>query len=60
MLLAASAGIFLGLMDVTYNVQHGLYGLVRTSSAMRTEVLLNVISLGFSGVLIAYAYERLA
>jgi hypothetical protein len=59
MLLAASAGIFLGLMDVTYNTQHGLYRLARTSGAMRVEVLINVTILGFSGLLIVYAFERL-
>jgi hypothetical protein len=58
-LLTASAGIFLGLMDVTWNVQHGLYRLVRTSGAMRIEVVLNVFALGFGAFLIVYAFERL-
>ena len=59
MLPTASAGIFLGLMDVTWNVQHGLYRLAGTSGAMRVEVVLNVFALGFGAFLIIYAFERL-
>jgi hypothetical protein len=46
-------------MDVTWNVRHGLYRLVPTSSAMRFEALLNVLVFGISAVLIIYALERL-
>lgn len=58
-LMAGSAGIFLGLMDVTWNVQHGQYQLVRTSSSMRFEALLNVLTFAIATVVIIYALERL-
>jgi hypothetical protein len=59
MLLAASAAVFLGLMDVTFNVENGLYRLVRTSGAMRFELLVNIVSLGLGAILIVYALPRL-
>jgi hypothetical protein len=59
MLLAGSAGIFLGLMDVTYAVENGLYGLARTSAGMRIEAAMHVITLGVSALVIVYAMSRL-
>jgi hypothetical protein len=41
-LVTAGAIIFLGLLDITFNVENRLYRLVRTSVAMRTEAFVNV------------------
>jgi hypothetical protein len=59
-LLAASSLIFLGLMDVTFNIQNKLYRLVATSGQMRFEVFLNIYALGFGIALIVCLWSRLA
>ena len=59
-LLAASSLIFLGLMDVTFNIQNKLYRLVATSGQMKFEVFLNSFALGFGIALIACLWSRLA
>jgi hypothetical protein len=59
-LLAASSLIFLGLMDVTFNIQNKLYRLVATSGQMKFEVFLNIYALGFGIALIACLWPRLA
>ena len=59
-LLAASSLIFLGLMDVTFNIQNRLYRLVTTSSQMKLEVFLNIYALGFGIALIVCLGPRLA
>jgi hypothetical protein len=59
-LLAASSLIFLGLMDVTFNIQNKLYRLVRTSTQMRFEIFINVWTLGFGIALIGLLWPRLA
>jgi len=58
-LLAASSLIFLGLMDVTFNIQNKLYRLVATSGQMKFEVFLNIFALGFGIALIACLWSRL-
>ncbi|WP_395647170.1 hypothetical protein [Terricaulis sp.] len=40
-LLAGSALIFLTAMDVTFNVENGLYPLAATNDAMKAEVAIN-------------------
>ena len=44
-LVAASALIFLALLDVAFNARNGLYALVRSSGAMRVELFINVYAL---------------
>ncbi|HEY40776.1 MAG TPA: hypothetical protein G4O18_02830 [Dehalococcoidia bacterium] len=58
-LLAASSLIFLGLMDVTFNIQNKLYRLVATSGQMKFEVFLNIYALGFGIALIICLGPRL-
>lgn len=41
-LLAGSALIFLTAMDVTFNVQNGLYPLAASNDAMKAEIAINV------------------
>jgi len=59
-LLAASSLIFLGLMDITFNIQNNLYRLVTTSGEMKIELLGNVWFLGFGIALIVCLSSRVA
>lgn len=45
-LLASSALLYLAGMDITFDIENGLYALVPTSSPMQFELLINVWSLG--------------
>lgn len=51
-LLAGSSMVFLALLDISFNVDNRLYAHTLTSSAMATETLINVWTLGFGGALI--------
>ncbi len=55
-LLAGSALIFLAAMDITYNIQNGLYSLASDSASMKFEVLVNVwtLLLGIATILICW------
>lgn len=53
-LLAGSALIYLALMDITFNVENGLYALAATSEAMKAEVAINVSS-GLLGIWTIFA-----
>ena len=57
-LVAAGALLFLGLMDVTFNVDNGLYRYLRTSSPMRAELVINVWSIGLGLALLAEMVRR--
>jgi hypothetical protein len=59
-LIAAGSLLFLGLMDIAFNVQNGLYRLVATSSQMKFELLLNVCSLGLGIALIVCLSPKIA
>ena len=58
-LVTAASLIFLGLMDVTFNVQNKLYKLIQTSSQMKFEVFINVWTLGFGIALLIFLWPRL-
>jgi hypothetical protein len=45
-LMAGSALIYLAAMDITFNIEHGLYALLPQSGAMLTETWINALSLG--------------
>jgi len=45
-LMAGSALIYLAAMDITFNVEHGLYALLPKSGPMLTEAWINASSLG--------------
>jgi len=51
-LLAASALIFLALMDITFNVQNHMYRLVRQSREMAFELVINLWCLSLGIILI--------
>jgi hypothetical protein len=59
-LLAASSLIFLGLMDVTFNIQNNLYRLAGASGQMKFEIFINVWTLGLGIALIVFSWPRLA
>ncbi len=40
-LMAGSALLYLAAMDITFNVENGLYSLASTSDAMRFEIFIN-------------------
>ncbi len=44
-LLAGSALLYLAAMDITFNVENGLYGLLSNSAQMQFELLINLWSL---------------
>ena len=59
-LVAGGALVFLGLMDVLFNLRNGLYRLLPGSGAMWAEVVINVWVLGLGGLSVAYLAGRVA
>jgi hypothetical protein len=57
-LLAGSALIYLAAMDITFNLENGLYALARASNAMRFEALINAWSLVLGVIVIAASWRR--
>jgi uncharacterized membrane protein (DUF2068 family) len=55
-LLAASSQIFLGLLDVLFNLNEGNYAIA--SAAMTVEILINVGLLACGPLLIAYLWRN--
>ncbi len=45
-LMAGSALLYLAAMDITFNIEHGLYALLPKSGPMLTEAWINASSLG--------------
>jgi hypothetical protein len=58
--ITASSLIFLGLMDVTFNIQNNLYRLIGKSSQMRFESFINLWTLGLGIALLVLFWPRLA
>jgi len=58
-LLAAGSLLFLALMDITFNIQNNLYPLIRTSSQMKFELLINLWTLGLGAAVIIYLAPRI-
>jgi len=54
--MAAGAAIFLGLMDVLYNLEHGMY--TRLSGEMLIEIAINVLLLSLGPVIAAYLWKH--
>lgn len=55
-LLAASSAIFLGLMDVTFNLNQGIYAIGGAEAAI--EVLINLFCLGVGPLVIIYLWKN--
>lgn len=58
-IIAAGSLIFLGLMDVTFNIQNKLYRLIVSSSQMKFEVFINIWTLGLGIALLIFLWPRL-
>ena len=58
--ITAGSLIFLGLMDVTFNIQNNLYRLIGKSSQMKFELFINLWTLGLGIALIVLFWPRLA
>ena len=58
-ILAASSGIFLALIDITFNIQNKLYRLVGASNEMVFEVVINITSLLFGIIIIVCLGSRI-
>ena len=59
-LLAASSMIFLALMDITFNIQNGLYRLITTSNQMKLELFSDISFLGLGIAVIVCLWSRIA
>jgi len=57
-LLAGSALLYLAAMDITFNLENGLYALACASNAMRFEVLINGWSLGMGVWVVIAGWRR--
>jgi hypothetical protein len=57
-LLAAGSLIFLGLLDVSFNLENGLYRRLPASGQMWAELVINVWSLGLGTWLVVYLVGR--
>jgi len=58
-LLAAGSMIFLALMDITFNIQNGLYPLIALSNEMVFELIINVWTLVLGITLIVHLWPIL-
>jgi hypothetical protein len=59
-LMAGSALIYLAAMDITFNVEHGLYALLPKSGPMLTEASINLLSLSLGTVTLLFSWRRAA
>lgn len=59
-LLAGSALIYLAALDVTFDIENGLYGLAVGVSAMRFEIVINLWSLIFGVWAIVAGWRMIA
>jgi hypothetical protein len=57
-LLAGSALIYLACMDITFNVENGLYAMLATSDPMRFELVVNLWSLVLGAATIIFSWRR--
>jgi len=59
-LMAGSALLYLAGMDITFNVEHGLYTLLPKSGPMLTEAWINASSLGLGVATLAVSWRAAA
>ena len=58
-ILAASSSIFLGLIDITFNIENKLYHLLGKSNEMVFEIIINILSLLFGIIIIVCLGTRI-
>lgn len=56
---AGASVLYLGFMDITFDVQNNLYPLVATNGNMQTELLINVFSVVLGVLALAYGLRIL-
>jgi hypothetical protein len=56
-LMAGSALLYLAGMDITFNIEHGLYALLPKSGPMLTEAWINASSLGLGVVTLLMSWR---
>jgi hypothetical protein len=59
-LLAGGCLVFLGLIDITFNIQNDMYDMTNRSEAMQIELFINLWTLGFAALLLARLYYKMA
>jgi hypothetical protein len=59
-LMAGSALLYLAAMDITFNVEHGLYAMLPKSGPMLTEAWINASSLGLGVATLILCWRRAA
>ncbi|HXC56043.1 MAG TPA: hypothetical protein VNU97_12170 [Rhizomicrobium sp.] len=59
-LMAASALVYLAAMDITFNLEHGLYALLPRSGPMWAETAINATSLGLGLATLLMCWRRAA
>jgi len=59
-LMAGSALLYLAAMDITFNIEHGLYGMLPSSEAMVTEAIINATSLALGITTLLMCWRRAA
>jgi hypothetical protein len=57
-LMAGSALIYLAAMDITFNIEHGLYAMLPGSGAMIAEACINLTSLGLGIAALIMSWRR--
>jgi len=57
-LMAGSALLYLAAMDITFNVERGLYALLPASGAMVTEAIINAASLALGIATVTACWRR--
>jgi len=57
-LMAGSALLYLAALDITFNVERGLYALLPASGAMVTEAVINMASLALGITTVAMCWRR--
>lgn len=57
-LMAGSALIYLACMDITFNIEHGLYAMLPSSGPMMMEAVINATSLGLGIATLLMCWRR--
>ena len=59
MLLAGSAAIFLGLMDLLYDLQHGIFSEMTAESTIELGIVIFLLVLGPTVISLTWSRRRL-
>jgi hypothetical protein len=56
--MAASALVYLACMDITFDVQNGMYALAATNDAMKFEIFINVTTVLLALLALIVSWRR--